>query len=104
MLIIGVHTPETKEERNADNVAKEVKRQGITYPVLIDPVGVTYPVRPDQGGENWTRWHQAIWPAVYLIDKKGQVRYGWEGELDWQGAGGEAKMAQRIEELLKEKG
>ena len=38
----------------------------------------------------------------YLIDKRGRVRYWWYGELNWQGAGGEAFMRGKIEELLAE--
>jgi hypothetical protein len=40
---------------------------------------------------------------VYLIDKAGRVRYGWAGELDYKGAGGEAKMLRLIDELRKER-
>ena len=74
------------------NVEKRVKELGISYPVLID-----------NEGQNWKRWQQAWWPTVYLIDKKGIARYRWVGELDWKNAGGEAKLAERIEELLKDK-
>jgi thiol-disulfide isomerase/thioredoxin len=91
VLVIGVHTPETEAERNPANVAKKVKELGISYPVLVD-----------SDHENWKRWQQRIWPTIYLIDKQGRVRYGWEGELEYQGAGGEAKMTRLIEALLKE--
>ena len=57
----------------------------------------------DQKGENWNRWQQRFWPTVYLIDKKGRVRYRWEGELGWKGAKGEKIMAERVEFLLREK-
>lgn len=92
VVIIGVHTPETEEEKIADNVIKRVKELGITYPVLLD-----------QKNENWNRWGQRYWPTVYLIDKQGHVRYGWEGELEYNRAGGEEKMAKRIQLLLDEK-
>ena len=92
MQIIGVHTPETEEEKVDKNVEREVKKREITYPVLLD-----------QKGENWNRWQQRYWPSVYLIDRKGRVRYRWEGELAWKGARGEEIMAKRIEMLLREK-
>jgi thiol-disulfide isomerase/thioredoxin len=92
VVILGVHTPETDEEKVAGNVIRKVKSLGITYPVLLD-----------QNGANWNRWSQQYWPTVYLIDKKGRVRYRWEGELEYEKVGGEEKMAQRIEMLLKEK-
>ena len=34
LTIIGVHTPETDEERVTENVVRRVKQMGITYPVL----------------------------------------------------------------------
>ncbi len=89
--MIGVHTPETGEEKITANVIQHVKKLGITYPILIDANGV-----------NWNRWGQQYWPTVYLIDKRGHVRYRWEGELEYEHAGGEAIMAQHIEELLNE--
>lgn len=91
VAIIGIHTPETESERNAVNVMAAVKQLGIEYPVLID----------DQMA-NWRRWGQQFWPTVYLIDRKGRIRYRWEGELNYGNSGGEDKMAVLIEKLLKE--
>jgi peroxiredoxin len=90
VVVIGVHTPETEPERDPANVAKKAKELGIAYPVLLDAKH-----------ENWNRWQQSMWPAIYLIDKQGRVRYVWEGELEYQDAGGEAKMTRLIVELLK---
>jgi thiol-disulfide isomerase/thioredoxin len=91
VTLIGIHTPETEAEKKTGNVIQQVKQLGITYPVLLD-----------QKGTNWNRWHQRCWPAVYLVDKHGKARYRWLGELDWQQAGGEEKMARCIERLLRE--
>jgi thiol-disulfide isomerase/thioredoxin len=91
VVVIGIHSPETEAERDPVNVAKQVKELGITYPVLLDPEL-----------KNWKRWQQHVWPMVCLIDKRGWARYAWEGELEWRGAGGEAKMTRLIEALLKE--
>jgi thiol-disulfide isomerase/thioredoxin len=74
VAIIGVHTPETEGEKVQANIVRHVKQFGITYPVLLD-----------------------------LIDKKGYVRYRWEGELEYENADGEEKMARLVEELLREK-
>jgi hypothetical protein len=73
-------------------VISRVKKLGITYPVLLD-----------QKAANWARWGQQYWPCVYLIDKKGHVRYRWAGELEYEHAGGEEIMASRVQELLEEK-
>jgi thiol-disulfide isomerase/thioredoxin len=91
LTIIGVHSPETPEEKKTENVVAQVKKLGITYPVLLD-----------QSLVNWTRWQQEIWPAVYLVDKRGRVRGRWLGELEWQNAGGEDIMGKAIQNLLSE--
>ena len=91
VVIIGVHTPETESERVTANVARRVKQLGITYPILVDQEHV-----------NWNRWQVDAWPTVYLVDKQGRIRYRWVGELNYRNAGGEAKLGQLVERLLKE--
>jgi thiol-disulfide isomerase/thioredoxin len=91
LTIIGIHSPETEAEKKTENVIEQVKKLGITYPVLLD-----------QSLVNWTNWKQEFWPAIYLVDKRGQVRYRWLGELEWKNAGGEATMGKAIEKLLSE--
>jgi len=91
VMVIGIHSPETEGERKLANVTKKVKDLGITYPVLVD-----------SDRQNWNRWGQRVWPAICLVDKQGRARYGWEGELEYQSAGGAAKMSRYIEALLKE--
>ena len=63
LTVIGVHTPETAAEKNTNNVVAQVKKLGITYPVLLD-----------QSMANWRAWRQEVWPAIYLVDKRGRVR------------------------------
>ncbi|MCX6379317.1 MAG: redoxin domain-containing protein [Armatimonadetes bacterium] len=92
VTIIGVHTPETEEEKQTSNVRKQVKSLKIEYPVLLD-----------MKGENWKRYDQQVWPSVYLVDKRGQARWGWIGELGYNGARGVEKMTTKIKELLAEK-
>ena len=46
----------------------------------------TFPVLVDNDWSNWTAWGNGIWPSVYLIDKRGNLRYWWYGELNWQEA------------------
>ena len=91
VMVIGIHSPETEAESKLANVTRKVKDLGITYPVLVD-----------SKRQNWNRWGQRVWPAICLVDKQGRARYGWEGELEYKGAGGEAKMSRLIEALLKE--
>lgn len=91
VTIIGVHSPELKPEFVRANIEKAVKDFRIEYPVLMD-----LELR------NWQRWDQQYWPAVYLIDKQGRIRYRWEGEMNFAGQTGEAAMAAKIEQLLAE--
>lgn len=91
LTVIGVHTPETEKERNRDNVIAAVQAQNIRYPVLIDGAST-----------NWRRWQQQMWPTVYLVDKRGHVRFYWLGELEWQEAGGSRIMDNYIRMLLQE--
>jgi len=91
LQIVGIHTPETPGEREPANAMRKVKELHITYPVLLDPES-----------RNWQQWQQSVWPAVYLVDKRGRVRFAWEGELEYNGTGGFAKMTRLIRALLAE--
>ena len=88
---MGIHTPESEGERNVDAVRAKSTEEGFEFPILID-----------NERQNWTKWGNGIWPSVYLIDKRGYLRYWWYGELKWQGNDGEAAMRRCIEELLAE--
>jgi hypothetical protein len=57
----------------------------------------------DSTGKTWAAWSNRFWPSVYLIDKKGNVRYRWDGELNWGKVKGEEVMRKKIAELLTEK-
>ena len=72
LVVIGVHTPEFPFERDAGNVADAVERDGLTYPVVQDN---------DYG--TWNAFGNQYWPAKYLIDSKGEVRYVHFGEGDY---------------------
>ena len=85
LVVIGVHTPEYGYERIIDNVKDQVKKLGITYPVAIDN---DYAI--------WRNFDNQYWPAHYLIDAKGQVRYSHFGE------GSYAAQEQMIQQLLQE--
>ena len=91
VTILGIHTPETKREREVANLAADVRARKIAYAVAVD-----------NKSSNWAAWANHVWPSVYLIDKRGYVRYWWYGELNWNGAEGEQFMRKRIEELLAE--
>jgi cytochrome c biogenesis protein CcdA/thiol-disulfide isomerase/thioredoxin len=85
LVVIGVHTPEYGYERIIDNVKDQVKKLGITYPVAIDN---NYAI--------WRNFDNQYWPAHYLIDAKGQVRYSHFGEGRYEA------QEQMIQQLLEE--
>ena len=91
LVIIGIHTPESDSEKKIENVEANVKKREIAYPVAIDGSATM-----------WKAWHTSYWPSVALVDRQGNVRYTWEGELNWQGTDGEVQMRRHIKELLAE--
>lgn len=92
VVLIGIHTPETASERDIATVRRKATEEKLTFPILID-----------EKLENWNAWGNSMWPAVYLIDKRGYLRDFWAGELKWQGTDGEKYMRARIEELRAER-
>ncbi|MFI5271116.1 MAG: cytochrome c biogenesis protein DipZ [Candidatus Saccharimonadales bacterium] len=72
LVIIGVNTPEFAFEHNPNNVAAAVKKFGIQYPVALD-----------NNYDTWNAFNNNSWPADYLIDKQGNIRYVSLGEGDY---------------------
>ena len=72
LTIVGVHSPEFAFERVPSNVRENVRKLGVRYPVALDNDFVT-----------WQSWHNQYWPAKYLIDKRGNVRYFHFGEGEY---------------------
>ena len=68
-VVIGVHTPELARERVLSNVRAEVKRLGITYPVVVDN---DYAI--------WKAFDNQFWPAAYYADASGTLRFHHFGE------------------------
>lgn len=86
-----MHTPESEGEKVTSSIRKKARDSGLEFPIAVDS---------DQ--KNWQAWSNNIWPAVYLIDKRGFVRYWWYGELNWQGTEGEQYMRNKIRGLIAE--
>ncbi len=72
LTIIGVETPEFPFEHEASNVADAISQFGIHYPVVQDN---------DYG--TWNAYGNEYWPADYLVDATGHVRYVSFGEGDY---------------------
>lgn len=68
-VIVGVHTPEFAFEKEKTNVQKAVTDYMLTYPVVQDNDFLI-----------WNAYDNQYWPAHYLIDKDGFIRYTHFGE------------------------
>ena len=86
-VLLGVHSPEFAFEKLEKNVKEAIKRHGLTYPIAQDN---------DFG--TWRAFANRYWPAKYLIDAEGYIRYTHFGE----GAYEETDLA--IQSLLAEIG
>ncbi len=72
LVLLGIHTPEFEFEKDTENVTQAMKDFGLTYPVAQDN---------DFG--TWRAFNNRFWPAKYLIDAEGYVRYTHFGEGDY---------------------
>jgi thiol-disulfide isomerase/thioredoxin len=86
LVVIGVHSPEFDDEKNLENVRREIASLGIRYPVVTD-----------NDYQTWTAYNVEAWPTTFLIDKQGRIRWMHVGE-------GHYEEAERlIQKLLEEK-
>ena len=69
LVVIGIHAPEFDYERKLINVREAIYKYGLTLPVAID-----------NGFKLWRAYKNRFWPAMYLVDKNGIVRYMHFGE------------------------
>ncbi|MEO8664916.1 MAG: redoxin domain-containing protein [Ignavibacteria bacterium] len=83
--MIGIHCPEFDNERDFENVKENTQRLGIKYPVLTD-----------NEFSVWKEYDVHAWPTIFIIDRKGEIRYKKVGEGKYD------EMEQKINELLNE--
>ena len=87
LVIVGVHSPEFEFEKIKQNVVDAVAEFGLEYRVA-----------QDNAMETWRAFKNRFWPAKYLIDKDGYIRYTHFGE------GAYDETEEKIRELLAESG
>ena len=87
LVMVGVHTPEFEFEEKRENVLAAARSHGLQYPITLDN---------EEG--TWDAYNNRAWPAKYLIDRDGYVRYTHFGE------GAYLETEQKIRELLVETG
>jgi thiol-disulfide isomerase/thioredoxin len=84
-VIVGVHSPEFEFEKNSANVLAAMEDYGLTYPVVMDNDFLI-----------WRAYNNRYWPAHYLVDREGRIRYTHFGE------GKYLETENKIRELLGE--
>jgi hypothetical protein len=67
--IVGVHSPEFEFEKDRDNVERAVDDLGVDWPVALDP-----------DHRVWNAFGNRYWPAKYVVDRDGALRYYHFGE------------------------
>ena len=86
-VIVGVHAPEFTFEKKPENVADAVRTHHLGYPIAQDNDFAT-----------WKAFDNHYWPAKYLIDTQGTIRYTHFGEGDYDAT------EQAVRSLLAELG
>ncbi len=92
VVIVGIHSPEGAGERDIGQIKAQAAEHKLEFPIAVD-----------NDGSNWKAWNNRYWPTVYVVDRRGRVRYGWEGELSYKGAPGEEKVRKLVDALLLER-
>jgi len=87
LVLVGVHTPEFSFEKDRENVEQASRQLNVGFPVAIDS---DYRI--------WNAFKNQYWPAQYLIDGKGRIRYQHFGEGEY------GVLERTIQTLLKENG
>jgi thiol-disulfide isomerase/thioredoxin len=87
LTVIGAHTPEFGFERTVDNVIAAARDERVDYPIALDS---------DYG--IWRAFDNHFWPALYVADAQGRIRYHHFGEGEY------AMQEMVIQQLLVEAG
>jgi thiol-disulfide isomerase/thioredoxin len=87
LVVIGVHTPEFAFERDLENVRRALGDLRVGYPIAVDN---EYAI--------WRGFGNHYWPAVYVLDAEGRVRFRHFGEGEYE------QSEQAIRRLLAQAG
>lgn len=87
LVMIGVHTPEFRFERDLTHVRRSIAGLELSYPIVVDN---------DYG--IWRAFDNHYWPALYVFGKDGELRHQHFGEGEYE------RSARAIRDALAEAG
>ncbi len=72
LTIVGVHTPEFGFERDIENITEQARAFEVGYPIAIDSEYLV-----------WSAFANHFWPALYVADAEGRIRFHHFGEGEY---------------------
>ena len=87
LAVVGAHSPEFAFEHDPENIRSALAAMGIGYPVAVD-----------NDFAIWRAFDNAYWPALYVADAQGRLRYHHFGEEAYE------RSERVIRQLLTEAG
>ncbi len=87
LAVVGAHSPEFAFEHDPENIRSALAEMGIGYPVAVD-----------NDFAIWRAFDNAYWPALYVADAQGRLRYHHFGEEAYE------RSERVIRQLLTEAG
>jgi thiol-disulfide isomerase/thioredoxin len=87
LVVIGVHAPEFPFEHDLENVRRAAEAMRVPYPIVVDNQFAI-----------WSAFDNHYWPALYLVDAQGRIRYHTFGEGEYE------RSERMIQHLLAEAG
>jgi hypothetical protein len=69
LVVVGAHAPEFAFEREIEGVRRAMAEMGVEHPIVLDN---EYAI--------WRSFDNHYWPALYLVDDDGRLRYQHFGE------------------------
>jgi hypothetical protein len=85
LRVIGIHSPGFSFGRDADTAAAAIEAMDVPYPVVLDPEFAV-----------WQEYGNRGWPARYVFDRRGVLRFVHWGEGEYQ------ETERVIQELIAE--
>jgi len=92
LTVIGIHPPDFENNPEPAEVEKTAVKYAKVFPSLIEETDFTV-----------KGWNVNGYPTLFLIDRRGQFRAAFEGQLIYKRFRGDLVVEKFIDELLSEK-